>query len=461
MSYFWTVIALFFTITLNAQKFEMDTLLWNGSSDNRVNIVILGDGYQQSELDKFTVDAQNVFDKLFIESPYKEYKNFFNVVIVKVPSNESGANHPGTARDVDEPVHPVIEVDNYFGSSFDLAGIHRLLSITKTVTLSNVLADNFPAYDEALILVNTEYYGGAGGKYAVCSTDQSAAAIAIHELGHSFASLADEYYAGDRYAREDKNMTQITSTDSVKWKNWLGEKGTAIHQHCCGGNSSEWYKPNKACKMQRLNGKFCPVCSEGTIEEIHALVEFIDDFSPANNGNIQASDDLEFEITTVNPIPNTLSVKWTLNGADLKDSTNQLVLPKDSLLNGENTLQVAVVDETALIRKDNYKKTVFSSVLWTIDAITTTVKDVVRSSMDVAIGPNPFGNQLTLNFIKTVQEDYTVAIHDVTGRKLVERSFSAGQQNVSIETGKLVPNVYILKITLDNGIQYTQKLIKK
>ena len=59
-----------------------------------------------SELDKFEMDAQHVIDKLLLESPYKEYANFFNAVIVKVPSNESGTDHPANATDVSEPIFP-------------------------------------------------------------------------------------------------------------------------------------------------------------------------------------------------------------------------------------------------------------------------------------------------------------------------------------------------------------------
>ena len=68
---------------------------------------------------------------------------------------------------------------------------------------------------------------------------RSANQIAIHQIGHSFGKLKDEYYAGDQYATENAvNMTQVTDPALVKWKNWIGDNGIVIYQHCCGGNSS-------------------------------------------------------------------------------------------------------------------------------------------------------------------------------------------------------------------------------
>ena len=90
---------------MSAQVFEVDTIQYNGSISSRINLVILGDGYQESELNQFALDAGNFSTEFFTQSPYREYRNYFNVFIIKVPSDESGASHPGTAPDVTEPAH--------------------------------------------------------------------------------------------------------------------------------------------------------------------------------------------------------------------------------------------------------------------------------------------------------------------------------------------------------------------
>ena len=92
------------------QVFDLDTLQYNGDIHHLINLVILGDGYQEHELPQYLIDASNFAETFFSNRPYSEYQQFFNVFAIKVPSNESGASHPGTATDIDEPEIPVIEV---------------------------------------------------------------------------------------------------------------------------------------------------------------------------------------------------------------------------------------------------------------------------------------------------------------------------------------------------------------
>src|SRR5690554_5643272 len=120
-----SMVAAVMSLPVLAQKFEMDTVLYNGNTDHFINIVILGDGYLESELSQFTLDAQNISSALFNEPPFKNYQGFFNVFTIKVPSNESGA-----------AMDPNNLIDNYFGSTFGYAGIERLLVPTKTFNIT-------------------------------------------------------------------------------------------------------------------------------------------------------------------------------------------------------------------------------------------------------------------------------------------------------------------------------------
>jgi hypothetical protein len=360
-------IALFIGINVCAQNFDVDTLLYNGNSDKHINLVILSDGYTENEFLKFAIDATNYTSGFFNELPYSNYRNYFNVFIIKVPSNESGASHPGTATDGTEPVFPVINVDNYFGSTFDYGGIHRLLVATKTAAISNVLAANFPNYDQVLILVNTPYYGGSGGYYTVVSTHSLSVQLALHELGHSFAGLDDEYWAGDQYAREGINMTKQTNPSLVRWKNWLGINLIGIYQHCCGGSSSQWYKPHQNCSMQYLNVHFCSVCIQAIIEKIHSLVTPIESYEPLDNKITLITDSTKFKLNLINPVPNTLRRNWILNGSFLKQTIDSVLIDESSLLSGTNTLKVIIEDTTQLLRVDNHATIHISSVSWTIN----------------------------------------------------------------------------------------------
>jgi hypothetical protein len=197
---------------------DLDTLMYNGSSNLRIDLVILGDGYQENELPKFIVDAKGTLNALFEQAPFKQYKNYFNAFSISTASVESGA-----------AMSPDKLIDNYYGSTYGYAGIDRLLVPTKPGVAWAILAEKIPSYDHVLMIVNHTKYGGSGGWLATASTSPQSFEVMVHELGHSFGLLADEYWAGPQYASERANMTKETSTENVRWKNWIGEQGIGIY----------------------------------------------------------------------------------------------------------------------------------------------------------------------------------------------------------------------------------------
>ncbi len=233
-----TLFILFTFHILVGQTFPVTAIVNNGANDKYINFVMLGDGYKSNQQSTFITDATNITSDLFSQSPFLEYKNFFNVYAIEVPSNESGADHPGTATDVIEPAFAIQDVDNYFGSTFDAFGIHRLLVPMNSANVHSVLANNFPAYDQVMVIINSPHYGGSGGWLASTSTNAAANEIAIHEIGHSFAGLADEYWAGDQYANEKPNMTQESNPSLVKWKNWMNINNVGIYPYGSSGNQA-------------------------------------------------------------------------------------------------------------------------------------------------------------------------------------------------------------------------------
>jgi hypothetical protein len=168
---------LLFAGNLQAQKFKVDTLQYQGSTKNMVNIAIVGDGYTQEQQKQFITDANRFKDYLFTQSPYSHYRQYFNVFAVEAVSLESGVKHAHTAPE--DPIydqHPVSNVignnyprnapvpfsnpNNYFGSSFDNSGLHRLVVPGNQRLVRSVLHDNVPEYNQAIILANSPYYGG-------------------------------------------------------------------------------------------------------------------------------------------------------------------------------------------------------------------------------------------------------------------------------------------------------------
>ncbi len=360
----------------NAQIFPVDTIRYNGNPSKFINLVFLSDGFQGAELSTFTSNVQNFTGYLFEISPFKEYANYFNVFAINVPSVDSGASHPGTASDVTEPAFPVASVNNYFGSRFDVSSIHRLLAPANFGSINSVMINSFPQFDQRLILVNSPYYGGSGGSIATASLNGSSFEIMVHEMGHSFAGLSDEYYAGDGFASEKMNMTKETNPTLVKWKNWLDEDGVGIYQHCCGGNSAQWYRPHQGCKMRFLGSgyPFCPVCKETLFERIHAVFGTpVLSYQPNSSAIISCSEPIMFKLSTVKPVPNTLKVTWNLNGTVLPNTTDSIMISVGQAAAGINTLSATIMDTTSLTRSEAHFQSHSHTINWTFQFDSPTV----------------------------------------------------------------------------------------
>lgn len=403
-----------------AQKFPVDTLVYH-SLENGINLIIIPDGYTADNLPKFRRDALSFTNYFLDVQPFREYRQYFNIFTIEVPSEENGADHAGTATDVTEPAHPVSDVNNRFGSSFDFANIHRLVVAQNSLEIFNLLVNNFPLYDQTIVLVNSEYYGGSGGSFPVATTHASSNEIAIHELGHSFANLSDEYWAGDQFARESANMTKDNNPATVKWKNWLDYQNVGIFQHCCGEVANQWYKPHANCKMQVLGVPFCAVCTQGIIETIHQLVSPVDKVFPDVKTIISQDSAMAFSLNLIYPIPNTLNVSWQLNGETLKTQVDSItLLPKD-LAEGKNILAAIIHDTTALLRVNQHEILHVYINEWEITKeVTTSIHPVtpVPINLDIFLFPNPAREKINIGIKNGPYGMYSFQWFALDGRKI-------------------------------------------
>lgn len=440
-----------------AQVFQVDTLRYNGHPDKYINFVILGDGYTAAEQDKLITDATGLADYLLNQPPWSNYAGYFNVFAIRVISAQSGTKHPNTSADCSAafPQVPVSNPDTYLGCSFDSYGIHRLVVANKTINVVNVLAANFPNYDQVLLLANSPYYGGAGGTFATSTTHTASTEIAAHEIGHSFADLADEYYAGDIYALEKPNMTQQNNPAQVKWKNWVGTGGVGVFQHCCGGNSAQWYKPHNNCKMQALGQPYCPVCREAIIETIHALVDPVAAYSPLTSVVNAPEQFLPFRLTElIKPAPNTLKIVWNLDGTVIASNADSVWIDQNMLANGLHALTVSVVDTSALLRVDNHATLHISLVSWTIDKTTSGIR-VKDSAYEIAcaVYPNPADERLQFSIVSESGGRVSFRVLSSDGKTAIPATSTAlidGKYAGSLDISSLAPGAYTLVFQLDS-----------
>src|SRR5262245_17970794 len=198
----------------------------NGDSANKVDFLILGDGYTAAEAKKFESDARRLLELLFATSPFKERRKDFNVWAMCPPAQESGISRPPTGIHRRSPI----------GATYDAFGSERYVLTFDNHAFRDIA--QFAPYEFVEIITNTRTYGGGGifGLYSTVAADsEQAPYIFVHEFGHHFAGLADEYYTspvayspvGERTEPWEPNVTALLDPANLKWKD-LVEKGTPI-----------------------------------------------------------------------------------------------------------------------------------------------------------------------------------------------------------------------------------------
>ena len=454
---------------ISAQIFDVETIKFTGDTDKRINLVILSEGYQTAELEQFITDATNFTNDLFSQSPFSEYTNYFNVYAIRVPSNESGADHPGSATDVTEPASPIVDVDTYFNATFDAYGYHRLLyyeidgntANNSQAKIYSVLADNFPNYDQALILVNSNVYGGSGGEFPMASTGTSANEIAIHELGHSLFDLKDEYYPGDALAAEAINMTQDNNSTTVKWKNWMGINSVGIYAYGSSGIPSTWYRPHQTCKMRYLGVPFCSVCKEGMIEKIHDLISPIDSYTPVSNSFTASTYPIDFQLNLIEPNPNTLESVWNLNATNVANDVDIISVIETDLNVGANTLTAVVNDATTFLKVDNHETIHVYTVTCTITKSALGIDDITseENNLSIKLFPNPTNSIINLSLESLYDLDLKVNIISIDG-KILKTTTLSNYQNQQIDISDLSTGIYLTNFYSNNTLVASKRIVK-
>jgi len=443
-----------------AQNFPVDTLVKTGPLDRRINLVFIPDGYEAAEMPLFLTRVNQTLTSLFAESPFREYRSYFNAFAIKVPSVQSGSTHPRTAPDCGA-VAP-FTADTYFGNTFDFAGIHRLLATRQTGTIGTVLLRNFPSYDQVFVLVNSPVYGGSGGQFATFSADRSATEIALHEVGHSLALLADEYWAGQ--PRETANMTQTTNSATVRWAPWIGANEVGIYPHT---TDPTWQKPHRNCKMQFLGSPFCSVCKEALVERFHTLASPLQAYSPTSLAITNPAQDLQFSLSLLAPTPNTLKVTWTRDGTVFARNTSVVTVSLAQVSSGRHQIRAVVVDTTALTRRTTHFTQHSYTVDWTINSTVTGVSLAsATAEYEVEVYPNPVGDVLNLKYVLPRRTPVILTVLDAVGRtvKTIRYNRQAPgryQHQLSVEDlGVRKAGAYTLLLNVD-GVPIAHQLVKQ
>jgi hypothetical protein len=214
-------------------EFTWSALINNGPSDKKVDLVIMGDGYASSEMGNYHQHVHRYINDLFNAPPFQKRKKDFNVWCIDVISQDSGIDEPRNNR----------WKNTALATSYNAFDTPRYVLTFANKTVRDI-ARAVP-YDYIVILLNSRRYGGGGifNQFSTCYTDSEppypnwwSDYVFVHEFGHLFAGLADEYYTSevayvDFYAKNtepwDPNITAALDPSTIKWANLI-EKTTPV-----------------------------------------------------------------------------------------------------------------------------------------------------------------------------------------------------------------------------------------
>ena len=230
-----------------------------------IDLAIVAEGYTAAEREKFYADCQRAVDALFAHEPFTTLKNRFNVVAVAAASQDCGPSIPRNGHWSRTPLG--VHYDTFYSDRYLMTqDIHRLYD-----ALSGV------PFEHIIVLVNSAVYGGGSiyNQLLVTTSDHPTfSQVLVHEFGHSYAGLGDEYYYDDGYETMypadtepwEPNLTTKVNF-SKKWADMLPDPTGRLGLFEGGGYQSKGvWRPSEDCRMKTNESTdFCPVCSRAII----------------------------------------------------------------------------------------------------------------------------------------------------------------------------------------------------
>ncbi len=276
----------------------------NGPSENRVDVVFMGEGYtvkHQKAWDKFAQDIPPYFER---QKTLGEYYRYFNFIRANLISAEEGVD--GYGRTYDTALNGAMR-DTYAGH----VGVDRKRVFE--------MLDELPSHDgQAIVFVKRGKLGTGGGGVATIGGQNTK--IAIHEFGHSFGRLGDEY-AQETHKRDGvgtaPNVSATEDPEEVPWKHWLNLRGANVDIYeGAGGQERGAFKPTATGCVMSSSEFFCRVCREHLVLRIYSHVDPIDSCSPADMPYemreflVMRESSMKIELTVLEPMDHKLEVQW-------------------------------------------------------------------------------------------------------------------------------------------------------
>ena len=235
------------------------TLQQAADTTHCIHVAYVAEGYQQHEMGTFLEDCKIAMESLFSHEPFRQMQDCFNMIALMSPSEESGTSWPAKG----------IWKNTALSSNFDTFYSDRYLTTLHLKKLHDVLAGT--PYEHIIILVNTDHYGG-GGIYNSYNLTYAHGPhfrpVVVHEFGHSFGGLGDEYPYGDDdpvyFADTEPWEPNLTTKCDFngKWEDLVKEEKAGLIEG--GGYLSKGvWRGFENCRMRtNEEPEFCLVCRQ-------------------------------------------------------------------------------------------------------------------------------------------------------------------------------------------------------
>lgn len=346
-----------------------------GASDTKVDVVFIGDGYTAAQQEDFHADVRTKWKEMAAVEPYAQYEDLFNVWAVDAHSQDSGVSGDPTSD---------VRKNTALNSAFFCDGIERLLCVdtNKVEAYASKAADP----DLVIVLSNSTKYGGAGynaitspsgydGIGTASSDHPDSDQVAVHETGHSFGKLADEYwYDESTYTGPEpgeSNLTKLSADEmaaqKVKWHRWLGQAspdgGTVGAYEGGGYHGHGLNRPTEDSIMRTLGREFNLPGREAMIAGFHQHAPVLTSATPTDR-KVRGTQRIRVEASS------NAELRWYVDGREARKARGvgsvtlkALGVPADGRT---HTVSARATDPNKAVRAPELRKLMTGSLSWQV-----------------------------------------------------------------------------------------------
>lgn len=346
-----------------------------GASNTKVDVVFIGDGYTAAQQEDFHADVRTKWKEMAAVEPYAQYEDLFNVWAVDAHSQDSGVSGDPTSD---------VRKNTALNSAFFCDGIERLLCVdtNKVEAYASKAADP----DLVIVLSNSTKYGGAGynaitspsgydGIGTASSDHPDSDQVAVHETGHSFGKLADEYwYDESTYTGPEpgeSNLTKLSAdemaTQKVKWHHWLGQAspdgGTVGAYEGGGYHGHGLNRPTEDSIMRTLGREFNLPGREAMIAGFHQHAPVLTSATPTDR-KVRGTQRIRVEASSH------AALRWYVDGREARKARGAgsvtpkaLGVPADGRA---HTVTARATDRNKAVRAPELRKLMSGSLSWQV-----------------------------------------------------------------------------------------------